>query len=255
MGEDLADVVAAAAEDGEKRVAKGAFEEAASEAAVRLHVTDLGLDAAASAQRLRQRRCKAAAGSADQDLGVLDSVTFVAAIDDCTFGRMARHNRDLLQHLAKGVAIVGIARQGPHPDDEALLQRGGDADLAAELVAQPSLGLRDAVHLGFVERLDLAEILRPPVQQARDQHQLVEHPLAQRPLGDLVELPTDVPHHAAGVPLQRFLADSLAPPDERGRVDRWLVLKEGLAGEVLELRFSTQRATTATSDSRNACWR
>jgi hypothetical protein len=33
------------------------------------------------------------------------------------------------------------------------------------------------------------------------------------------------------------------------------VLKEGLAGEVLELRFSTQRATTATSDSRNACWR
>ena len=44
MGEDLADVVAAAAEDGVEGVADGALEGAAGEAAVGLHVADLGLD-------------------------------------------------------------------------------------------------------------------------------------------------------------------------------------------------------------------
>ena len=50
VGEDLAEVVSAAAEHGEDGVAEGALEAAAGEAAVGLHVADLGLDGAASAQ-------------------------------------------------------------------------------------------------------------------------------------------------------------------------------------------------------------
>jgi iron complex transport system ATP-binding protein len=42
---------------------------------------------------------------------------------------------------------------------------------------------------------------------------------------------------------------------ERGRFDRGFVLKERLAGKMLVIRISTQRATTASSDGRNACWR
>lgn len=73
MGEDLAYVTAAAAEDGEKRVPEGALQEAARQPSVGLHVADLGFDAAPSAQRLRQRRGQPAASAADQDLGVLDA--------------------------------------------------------------------------------------------------------------------------------------------------------------------------------------
>ena len=43
-GEDLADVVAAAAEDGEDGIADGALQGAAREAAVGLHMADLGFD-------------------------------------------------------------------------------------------------------------------------------------------------------------------------------------------------------------------
>ena len=50
MGEDLADVVTAAAEDGEERIADPAFECAASEASVGFHVADLGLDGAAPSE-------------------------------------------------------------------------------------------------------------------------------------------------------------------------------------------------------------
>jgi hypothetical protein len=55
VGEDLAEVVAAGAEDGEDGVAGGALERAAGEAAVGLHVADLGLDGAAAAQEPGQR--------------------------------------------------------------------------------------------------------------------------------------------------------------------------------------------------------
>jgi hypothetical protein len=49
VGEDLAEVVAAGAEDNEDGVAEPALESAAGEAAVGLHVADLGLDGTAAA--------------------------------------------------------------------------------------------------------------------------------------------------------------------------------------------------------------
>lgn len=218
MSEDLADVVAAAAEDGEEGVAEGAFQVAAGKATVGLHVTDLGLDAAAPSERLRQRRGQPAAGAADQDLGAMDAVTLVAAIDDSPLRRVAGENADLLQRLAEGVAVVRVPRQRARAHHEAALQRGGHADLGAELVAHPSLSLRDAVDLRLMERVDLARVLRRLVEQPRDHHELVEHPLAQRPLGDLVKLPPDVPHHAAGITLERSQCLAHAPELFRMRV-------------------------------------
>ncbi|PIL20232.1 hypothetical protein P775_10530 [Puniceibacterium antarcticum] len=37
------------------------------------------------------------------------------------------------------MAIVGIARQGPHADDKARVDGGGQADLGAELIALAGL--------------------------------------------------------------------------------------------------------------------
>ena len=60
MGEDLADIVAAGAEDGEDRVADAAFQRASGQATVALHVADLRLDGAAVAEQLAQAGCEAA---------------------------------------------------------------------------------------------------------------------------------------------------------------------------------------------------
>ena len=54
VGEDLADVVSAAAEHGVEGVTDGALEGAAGETSVGFHVADLGLDGAAAPQELAQ---------------------------------------------------------------------------------------------------------------------------------------------------------------------------------------------------------
>ena len=53
VGEDLADVVAATAKDGEEGIADGALEGAAGETPVGFHVADLGLDGAATPEQHR----------------------------------------------------------------------------------------------------------------------------------------------------------------------------------------------------------
>ena len=54
MGEDLADVVTAGAEDGKNCVADAAFQRTSGEPTVGFHVADLGLDGAAPFQELGQ---------------------------------------------------------------------------------------------------------------------------------------------------------------------------------------------------------
>ncbi|UZO96368.1 hypothetical protein RMHFA_05687 [Roseomonas mucosa] len=49
-------------------------------------------------------------------------------------------------------------------------------------------------------------------------------------------------------PLHAPLTDAAAPAAERGGVDGQAMLEEGLAGEVLEIRVLTQRASTASSE-------
>ena len=60
MGEDLSDVVTASAEQGEDGIINPALQRTSGQSAVHLHVTDLGLDGAASFEELRQRRGDAA---------------------------------------------------------------------------------------------------------------------------------------------------------------------------------------------------
>jgi len=146
MGEDQADVVAAAAEHGVEGVAEGALEGASGEAA----------------QVASERRRHAAALAGDEHLGRLHAMTAVAAIDEGAAGAGVGEDLHLLERLPQGVAVVGGAGHRAPADDEALPVGGGDRDLAAELVTHPSLALRDAVDLGLVEGVNpdavLAEI-------------------------------------------------------------------------------------------------
>ena len=132
----LAEVVTAGAEDGEERVAGGSLQRTARQAAVGLHVADLRFDGAAAAQELGERRRKPPAGAADQHARGLDAVPAVAAVDDGEGRTAIGQHLDLLESLGEGVAVVGVARQRPHADDEALAGGGGDADLGAELVSR-----------------------------------------------------------------------------------------------------------------------
>ena len=97
VGEDLADVVAAAAEDGVESIAERALEGAAGEAAIGLHVADLGLDGAAAAEQPAQAGREAAAGAADEHPGCRDAMAAVAAIDHGEAGTLAGEGLDLLE--------------------------------------------------------------------------------------------------------------------------------------------------------------
>ena len=65
MGQDLADVVSVTASYGKQRVAYGAFEGAAQQAATGFHVADHGLNGAAAAEISDEFRRRAAAGAPD----------------------------------------------------------------------------------------------------------------------------------------------------------------------------------------------
>ena len=82
MGQDHADVVPAAAEDGVDRIAGRALEGAAGEATVGFHVTDCRLDGTGAAQVAPERGGHAATLPGDEDLGCLYAVTTRAAIDE-----------------------------------------------------------------------------------------------------------------------------------------------------------------------------
>ena len=81
MGKDLADIVAAGAEDGEDRVADAAFQRASGQATVALHVADLRLDGASPPEEPCQERGDAASRAADQDPGGFHAMAAIAAVD------------------------------------------------------------------------------------------------------------------------------------------------------------------------------
>lgn len=158
-GEDLADIVTAAAEDREDSIADCALERAAGEASVGFHVADLGLDGAAASEQFRQHRCDALPGAADQYFGPRDPMPAVAAIDDGERWSAVGQDFDLLQRLRQCVAVIRVARQGAHANDKALVDGGGDADLGAKFVADACLAFGDAVDLGLVQGVDLVAAL------------------------------------------------------------------------------------------------
>ena len=101
MGEDLADIVPAGAEDGEDRVADAAFQRASGQATIAIHVPDLRFDGASPPEEPRQERGDAASCAADQDLGGLHAMAAIAAIDDGEIGHLVGQDRDLLAGRAE----------------------------------------------------------------------------------------------------------------------------------------------------------
>ncbi len=86
----------------------------------------------------------------------------------------------MLECSFQGVAVVGIAGKATHTDDEPLVQRRGDADLAAELVAHPRLTLGDTVDFGFMQSVDFVGTLECLVKELRDQSELANNAIPQR---------------------------------------------------------------------------
>lgn len=177
VGQDLTDVVAAGVQDGEDRVADGAFQGVAGQAAIGLHVADLGFNRASSAEVDDLLGGQPSACAADQDTGLAFVMPPVTKIDDGKIGTLVCQDRHLLEGLLQGMAIVGVARKAAHADNEAFVQRGGDADLAAELIAHTRLTLGDAVRLGFMQGIDLVAPLGLLMQQLRHQGELGDDPV------------------------------------------------------------------------------
>lgn len=115
VGQDLADVVAAAAEHGKDGVAERAFQRAARQASVCLHMSDLGLDGAASPEQRFQLRRQAAAGAADQDLRFRHPMAAIPAVHDGQLRGPASQDGHLLQGFGQSVAIVRISRKARIP--------------------------------------------------------------------------------------------------------------------------------------------
>ena len=82
MGEDQADVVAAAAEHGVEGITERAFQRASGEAAISFHVTDHWFDSTASSEISPQGCGYPATLARDEDVGSLHAMTAVAAIDE-----------------------------------------------------------------------------------------------------------------------------------------------------------------------------
>lgn len=146
MGKDLADVVPAAAYYGEDGVAERPFQRAPRQTPVAFHVSDLGIDGAAPSKPRLQLRRQAPACSADQHFRARSLVAPISAIHDGQRVHLAGEDFHLFQRLGQGMAVVGIARQGPHADDEAFVDGGGEADLGAELRALAGLDFGNQQH-------------------------------------------------------------------------------------------------------------
>ena len=141
VGKDLADVVTAAAEHGAEGVTDGALEDASGETSIGLHVSDLGLDDAAAAQELGQLGREAAPSAADEHRRAVGAMAAVAAIDHGKARAGSGEGLDLLQGVDEGVPVVGIAGHEAHAHDKAASERGSDADLGPELVADACFAL------------------------------------------------------------------------------------------------------------------
>lgn len=160
-----------------QRIAQRALERIAAQPPVHLHVPDGRLDGAAPLDQGFQRSGDAAPLPRAQDAHAFDLHAAIALVHDGRGGRLVRAGEDahLLQRLGQRVAIVRVARHGAHAHDQAFLQRGGDADLHAELVRRPGFSLADALHLGRVQGVQLVLVLRALGQDVTGALQQVLH--------------------------------------------------------------------------------
>jgi hypothetical protein len=105
MGEDLADVVTATAEDGVEGVTDRALESASGKAAIGLHVADLRFDGAAPPEEPLEPWREATACAADEHRRVLHTMAAVA-VNDHSEGRLASgEGLDRLESVGKRLPL------------------------------------------------------------------------------------------------------------------------------------------------------
>ena len=168
VGQSLSDVVAAAAQHRKERIADGAFQGATCEAAVGF-MWPMGSMALRRLRSAISLGVQAASRSADQDAGLVDAVATISAVDYGEIGALVSQDLHLLPCRAECMAIIRVAGKAAHADNKALIQRRGDADLAAKFITHPRLAFGDAVDFGLMQSVDLVATLGLLVQQLRDQ--------------------------------------------------------------------------------------
>ena len=139
--------------------------------------------------------------AADQDADLTFVMSPVTAINDGKPRALICKDLDLAERAPQRVIVI---RKAAHTDHEAFVQRGGDADLSAELIAHTGLALGDAIHLRPVQGIDLVATLGLLMQQLRHQCELGDYPIPQGSPGDIIQLTTQVAHDAARVALRPF---------------------------------------------------
>ena len=202
LGDHEADVVPGAAHDGMDRIAERALERVSGQAAVHLHVADGGLDGASAPDHGPERAGDAALLARAQDAHAVDLGAAVALVDDGRGGLVLGEDGDLLDRLVQGVAVVGVAGHGAHAHDEAFPERGGQADLGAELVGRPGLALADALDLGCVQGVELVFVLRTLGKDAAGTGEQLAQPGLGR-LAHLLDLASHLAVHAPDAAAQR----------------------------------------------------
>ena len=114
------------------------------------------------------------------------------------------------------MAVVGVAGKAAGTDSKACVKGGGEADLGAEFVTDAGLALGDAVHVGFVQGVDLVLALRRLLEQAADQPERLQHPSARRTFGNVLQVAPPLTAHPADIALE--LAQGLSHALELPRV-------------------------------------
>src|SRR3979409_1285329 len=124
-------------------------------------------------------------------------MTAVAGVGVEPLDRGADEFLDPRDHLSQRMAVIGIARQGLDMGDElaalAVLERGGNADLDAELVRLVRLALADAFHFGGMQAVDfgaaLPALLRsyPPAKAEQESEAGLEPMVAVDPAGNVAD--------------------------------------------------------------------
>lgn len=155
MPEDHADVMAAAAEDGEEGISGDSFQRASRQAAVILHVSDHRFYRATPPQEFGNRSGDAAPGAADEDVHIFHTMAAIPSIHKGHVWRLIGQDFDLLQGFGQRMTVVGITWQRPHPDHEAASVGCGHADLGPELVTLVRLAFRYAIHRRLMQAVRL----------------------------------------------------------------------------------------------------
>ena len=177
---------------------------------IHLHVPDGRLDGAASFDHGRQGSRHPSALTRSQDLQPFDLRALVALVDDGGLGLLIGQDADLLNGLSQRVAVVRVARHAAAAHHQAFLERGGDADLHAELIGGSRLAFADAFDLGRVQRVQLVFVLGFLRQNAAHAVQQI-FGFGFGLLGQFVELAANLAVHATHAGLQGLDHPSHAP--------------------------------------------